>query len=73
MLLGKKLQALREELKIPQRLVAEELSIDVPMYSRMERGTRPIKKEQINKTEEEVLEYYISKRGTFNFASECRL
>ena len=47
MLLGKKLQELREELKIPQRLVAEELSIDVPMYCRMERGTRPIKKEQI--------------------------
>lgn len=47
MLLGNKLQALREEMKITQRYIAEALSVDVPMYSRMERGTRPIKKEQI--------------------------
>lgn len=47
MLLGEKLQILRNKARMPQRLIAEALSIDIPMYSRMERGERPIRKEHI--------------------------
>lgn len=47
MLFADKLRSLRESNGLPQRVVAEMLGIDIPMYSRMERGERPIRREQI--------------------------
>lgn len=37
----------RELLGLAQKELAEALSVDVPMYSRYERGQRPIKEEHI--------------------------
>ena len=37
----------RELLGLAQKDIAEALSVDVPMYSRYERGQRPLKEEQI--------------------------
>lgn len=37
----------RAILGLPQKDIAEALSVDVPMYSRFERGQRPIKEEYI--------------------------
>ena len=47
MLLADKIRSLREEKKLLQRELAAALSVDTPMYSRIERGERPIKREQI--------------------------
>lgn len=47
MLFGAKIRTLREEKKMLQRELAAALSVDTPMYSRIERGERPIKREQI--------------------------
>ncbi len=47
MLFADKIRSLREEKKLPQREIAAALSIDIPMFSRIERGERPIKREQI--------------------------
>lgn len=47
MLFADKLRSLREYKGLPQRVVAEMLGIDIPMYSRTERGERPIRREQI--------------------------
>lgn len=47
MLFADKLRSLRESKGLPQRVVAEMLGISIPMYSRMERGERPIHREQI--------------------------
>lgn len=37
----------RELLGLAQKEIAEALSVDVPMYSRYERGQRPLKEEHI--------------------------
>jgi len=47
MLFVDKIRAAREAQSIPQKQVAKVLNIDVPMYSRIERGERPAKKEQV--------------------------
>ena len=47
MLFADKIRYLREEKKLLQRELAAALSVDTPMYSRIERGERPIKREQI--------------------------
>ena len=47
MLFSDKIRSLRETKKITQGTMAEALSIGVPMYSRIERGERAIRKEQI--------------------------
>ena len=47
MLFADKIRSLREDRKMLQRELAAALSIDTPMYSRIERGERPIKREQI--------------------------
>lgn len=41
------LRSLRELNKIPQRQLANLLDIDTPMYSRIERGERKAKREQV--------------------------
>ena len=47
MLFADKIRSLREEKKMLQRELAAALSVDTPMYSRIEGGERPIKREQI--------------------------
>lgn len=47
MLFSKKIRQLREEKKLYQRQLADVLSIDEPMYCRIEKGERHAKKEQI--------------------------
>lgn len=47
MLLSNRIRTLRENKKVPQRELAAALNIDVPLYSRIERGERPIRKEQL--------------------------
>lgn len=37
----------RESLRLAQKDIAEALSVDTPMYSRYERGQRPLKEEHI--------------------------
>lgn len=47
MLFSNKIRALRQNRKVPQREIAAALGIDVPLYSRIERGERPIRREQV--------------------------
>lgn len=47
MLFSDKIRSLREEKKINQSAMAKALGIGVPMYSRIERGERAVRKEQI--------------------------
>lgn len=48
MLFSDKIRSLREEKKINQSTMAKALGIGVPMYSRIERGERAVKREQIH-------------------------
>lgn len=47
MLFADRIRNLREEKQMPQRQLAAALEIDTPMYSRIERGERPAKREQV--------------------------
>ncbi|MDR1739151.1 MAG: helix-turn-helix domain-containing protein [Bacteroidales bacterium] len=47
MLFSDKIHELREEKKLYQKQIASALSIDTPMYCRIERGERRAKREQI--------------------------
>jgi transcriptional regulator with XRE-family HTH domain len=47
--LGKKIKELREEKELLQRQLAASLEIDTPMYSKIERGERKAKREQVIK------------------------
>ena len=47
MLLGKRIKELREERKLLQRQLAAVLEIDTPMFSKIERGDRRAKREQV--------------------------
>jgi transcriptional regulator with XRE-family HTH domain len=47
MLFAEKIKQLREEKQMPQRKFAAALEIDTPMYSKIERGERPAKRQQI--------------------------
>jgi transcriptional regulator with XRE-family HTH domain len=49
MFLGKRIKELREEKGLLQRQLAAELEIDSPMYSKIERGERRAKREQVVK------------------------
>ncbi|MDD4428677.1 MAG: helix-turn-helix transcriptional regulator [Paludibacter sp.] len=49
MFLGKRIKELREEKGLLQRQLAAELEIDSPMYSKIERGERRAKREQVLK------------------------
>ena len=52
MLLGNKIRPLRDEQGILQRQVAAYLEIDTPMFSKIERGDRRAKREQVIKLAE---------------------
>ena len=47
MLFANKIRQLREEKQLLQRQLASALEIDTPMYSKIERGDRPAKREQV--------------------------
>ena len=47
MLFANKIKQLREEKQLFQRQLAEVLEIDTPMYCKIERGSRPIKRTQV--------------------------
>ena len=47
MLFSDRIKSLREAEKITQSTMAKALGIGVPMYSRIERGERSVRKEQI--------------------------
>lgn len=49
MILGNRIRELREEKGLLQRQLAAELEIDSPMYSKIERGERRAKREQVIK------------------------
>lgn len=49
MFLGKRIKEIREEKGLVQRQLAAELEIDTPMYSKIERGERRAKREQVIK------------------------
>ncbi len=49
MFLGKRIKELREEKGLLQRQLAAELEIDSPLYSKIERGERKAKREQVLK------------------------
>jgi transcriptional regulator with XRE-family HTH domain len=49
MFLGKRIKELREESQLLQRQLAASLDIDTPMYSKIERGERKAKREQVIK------------------------
>lgn len=49
MFLGKRIKELREEKELLQRQLAASLEIDTPMYSKIERGERKPKREQVLK------------------------
>ena len=52
MLLGNKIRELRDEQKLLQRQLAAALEIDTPMFSKIERGDRRAKREQVVKLAE---------------------
>ena len=52
MSLGKRIKELREEKGLVQRQLAAGLEIDTPMYSKIERGERRAKREQVLKLAE---------------------
>jgi transcriptional regulator with XRE-family HTH domain len=47
MMFGSKIKQLREDLQLPQRVVASAIELDTPMYSRIELGKRNAKRTQI--------------------------
>ena len=47
MLLGNKIREFRDEQKLLQRQLAAALEIDTPMFSKIERGDRRAKREQV--------------------------
>lgn len=49
MLFGKKIRVLRDEQGVLQRQLAALLEIDTPMFSKIERGDRRAKREQVIK------------------------
>ena len=67
MLFADKIRQLREENQMLQRQLASALEIDTPMYSKIERGDRPAKREQVvliakllNTAEDKLLALWLS-------------
>jgi transcriptional regulator with XRE-family HTH domain len=66
---GEKIRSLREQNGLLQREIAAELQIDTPMYSKIERGSRKAKRQQVLKMvklfgakEEELLSIWLADR-----------
>jgi len=67
MLFADKIRQLREDNQMLQRQLASTLEIDTPMYSKIERGDRPAKREQVvliakllNTDEKELLTLWLA-------------
>ena len=67
MLFGKKIRELRDENGVLQRQLAALLEIDTPMFSKIERGDRRAKREQViklaeyfNQNEKEMLTLWLA-------------
>ena len=67
MLFADKIRQLREDHQMLQRQLASALEIDTPMYSKIERGDRPAKREQVvliakllNTDEKELLTLWLA-------------
>lgn len=67
MLFANRIRKLREEKELRQRQLAALLEIDTPMYSKIERGERPAKREQVilianflEVSEEELLSFWLA-------------
>lgn len=67
MLFADKIRQLRKEKQLLQRQLASALEIDTPMYSKIERGDRPAKREQVvliakllNTDEKELLTLWLA-------------
>ncbi len=67
MLFGKKIKSLRDEQGMLQRQLAAALEIDTPMFSKIERGDRRAKREQVIKLaellhqdENEMLKFWLA-------------
>jgi transcriptional regulator with XRE-family HTH domain len=67
MLFADKIRQLREDNQMLQRQLASALEIDTPMYSKIERGERPAKREQVvliakllNTDEKELLTLWLA-------------
>ena len=67
MLFGNRIKELREEQGLLQRQLAAVLGVDVPMFSKIERGDRRAKREhvvilaqQLNASEEELLSLWLA-------------
>jgi transcriptional regulator with XRE-family HTH domain len=74
---GDKIKQLREEKELFQRQLAASLEIDTPMYSKIERGERKAKREQVialcqllNANEEELLTIWLSDKIIENVGNE---
>mgnify|MGYP003431242991 CR=1 FL=1 len=52
MIFGRKIKELRDEQDVLQRQLASFLEIDTPMFSKIERGNRKAKREQVIKIAE---------------------
>ena len=72
-----RLHQLREERSLYQKQVAEALSIDTPMYCRIEKGERKAKREQVimladalNADREELLALWLADQVTTVLSSE---
>jgi len=74
---GEKIKQLREEKELLQRQLAASLEIDTPMYSKIERGDRKAKREQVTAlaqllgaNEEELLTIWLSDKIIENVGDE---
>ncbi|TJZ53786.1 helix-turn-helix transcriptional regulator [Sphingobacterium olei] len=74
---GERIKQLREEKELLQRQLAASLEIDTPMYSKIERGERKAKREQVitlakllNANEEELLTIWLSDKIIENIGDE---
>ncbi|MDR1882857.1 MAG: helix-turn-helix domain-containing protein [Prevotella sp.] len=80
MLFSEKLRQLREEKQLYQKQLASVLSIDTPMYCRIEKGERRAKREQIliiadvlNIDSEELLALWLADQVTAVVAAETNI
>tara|TARA_R110001599_G_scaffold24353_1_gene87904 strand:+ start:4640 stop:4930 length:291 start_codon:yes stop_codon:yes gene_type:complete len=74
---GEKIKQLREEKEFLQRQLAASLEIDTPMYSKIERGGRKAKREQVTAlaqllgaNEEDLLTIWLSDKIIENVGDE---
>jgi len=80
MLFSERLRQLREEKQLYQKQLATALSIDTPMYCRIEKGERQAKREQIpviaeilQTDPEELLALWLADRVTAVVADEANI